>query len=63
MKINIEFSELSAILDNVKEKAKNYYKTDGEIKKVIDNIFFEIDKLLLSHEEEYKFKELQEDVK
>lgn len=60
-KIYIEFSELDQILESVKTAGKNHYANDGEIRKVIDDVFFEIDKALImfegNHQEQGELKQ------
>lgn len=53
-KIFIEFDDLDKILIIVKKQAKEIYENDGEKKILIDNIFLEIDKLLVVYEQNYK---------
>lgn len=55
-KIYIELDDLGKILDSIKTTGKKNYANDGEIKQVIDNIFFEIDKALIMFENNYQEK-------
>jgi hypothetical protein len=57
-KVFIEYDELNGILQNVRNKAKTEYLNDSSIKKLIDDIFWEIDVFLIRYEADYKFKRL-----
>lgn len=56
-KIYIEFDELDKILNNIKIHGKQTYEDDSEKRKIIEDIFFEIDRALIIYEDGYEADE------
>jgi len=62
-KVFIEFDQLSKILEKVKEGFKKKVSNDEEMKKMLHDIFFDIDNILIAYEEKYKREMLESDYK
>jgi hypothetical protein len=52
--MKMDYDKIIQILDDVKCKAKQTYNNDSFAKNIIEDIFWDIDILLISYEQNYK---------